>query len=101
MFNHLLFCFQRAINLRKGLTPDAPMPFRHCSKPERKKALKIRIRKNYLRTLKEVREECNVEETSSEEEDGSSKFSPLFALHDEVTIFSCRSYMKKDALTNK
>ncbi|KAK7097674.1 hypothetical protein V1264_004618 [Littorina saxatilis] len=69
LLNEVLLSRERTMNMRNGLPPDVPLPFRHAPKRDSKKALKTRVNKNYNRILKEAREECNLEDTSSEEEE--------------------------------
>nr|KAG5696274.1 hypothetical protein BaRGS_019976 [Batillaria attramentaria] len=72
-FSHLLqeilISRQRTLGQLNGLPPDKPLKFHHSPPKERHKGIKHRVRKNYTRILKEAREECGLEDTSSEEEE--------------------------------
>ncbi|KAK7482554.1 hypothetical protein BaRGS_00026155, partial [Batillaria attramentaria] len=75
-FSHLLqeilISRQRTLGQLNGLPPDKPLKFHHSPPKERHKGIKHRVRKNYTRILKEAREECGLEDTSSEEEESVS-----------------------------
>ncbi|KAL8581008.1 hypothetical protein ACOMHN_048042 [Nucella lapillus] len=69
LISEIIISRERTLHVKNGQPPDKVMPFRHVAKPERNKGLKDRVDKNYYRILKEAREECNLEDTSSEEEE--------------------------------
>ncbi|XP_076467906.1 uncharacterized protein LOC143298812 isoform X2 [Babylonia areolata] len=69
LVSEIIVSRERTLHLRNGQPPDKVLPFRSVPKPERNKDMKDRVEKNYHRILKEAREECNLEDTSSEEEE--------------------------------
>ncbi|KAK3610163.1 hypothetical protein CHS0354_039947 [Potamilus streckersoni] len=62
---------QKVFEQLKKLPPDEPIKFEYEPHKPKRRCIEHRVKKRYISILKEVREECEVEDTSSEEEEAS------------------------------
>ncbi|KAL5011494.1 hypothetical protein ScPMuIL_010045 [Solemya velum] len=73
LLKEILLSRQQVFEQLRGLPPDEPLQYNYVPPVPKEKFLECKVKKKYIRLLREVREECGVEDTSSEEEECSTQ----------------------------
>ncbi|KAK3099190.1 hypothetical protein FSP39_000785 [Pinctada imbricata] len=68
MLKEMLVARQKVFEQLRKIPPDGNLKLEYNPPQPKKSTIETRVKKTYVRLMKEVREECGVEDTSSEEE---------------------------------